>query len=243
MPKSLPIAVIPLLFCVSCITFQYVTVSSPDIAKNGQNEFVVENDSLRLVYNFSGFNGPIKISIYNKLGVPVYIDWQRSAVIVNDKTVPYVPGEVKIEGSFSSSYSSYNNRNRGYGERSGNLQATAYLPPTVDFIPPRAIINKTTICITAGYNARIPDADFPKFKYPVVDGFTVTVKKAAFTEATSPLRFRSFITYTIGESGARLYTFEHGFFVSEVMSSGSSPEMLLMNVGSRGDQYYSSSSN
>jgi hypothetical protein len=242
MPKSLPIAVIPLLFCVSCTTFQYVTVSSSGIAKNDRNEFVVENDSLRLVYNFSGYNGPIKISIQNKLGVPVYIDWQRSAVVVNDKTVPYVPGEVKIEGSFQGS--SYNNKNTGgYRVSSGNLQATAYLPPTVDFIPPRAIINKTTICITSGYNERIPDADFPKSKYPVLNGFTVNVKKAAFTEATSPLRFRSFITYAIGESGAKLFTFEHSFFVSEVMSSGNSPEMMFINIGSRGDQYYSSTSN
>lgn len=241
MPRSLPIAVIPFLFCVSCTTFQYVTVSSSGVAKNDRNEFVVENDSLRLIYNFSGLDGPIKIYIQNKLDVPVYIDWQRSAVIENDKTVPYVPGEVKIEGSYSGS--SYNYRpSNGYRTSSGNIQATAYLPATVDFIPPRASINKTTICITNG-NERIPDADFPKSKYPVVNGFTANVKKAAFTEETSPLHFRSFITYTIGESGSKLYTFEHSFFVSEVMSSGSSPEMLFMNVGSRGDQYYSSSSN
>ena len=242
MLKSIPIAVIPLLFCLSCTTFQYVTVSSSAVAKNDRNEFVVENDSIQLVYNFSGFRGPVKISIFNKLDVPVYIDWQRSAVIVNDKTVPYVPAEVKIEGNYSGT--TYNSRPvSGYRTSSGSIQATAYLPPTVDFIPPRASINKTTICITGGYNERIPDADFTKAKYPVVDGFTVNVKKAAFTDATSPLHFRSFITYTIGESGAKLYTFEHSFFVSEVMSSGSSPEMLLMNVGSRGDQYYSSTSN
>jgi len=241
MPKSIPIAVIPLLFCFSCTTFQYVTVSSSGVAKNDRNEFVVENDSLRLVYNFSGFNGPIKISIYNKLDVPVYIDWQRSAVIENDKTLPYVPAEVKIEGSYTGGSYSYRTNN-GYRTSSGSIQATAYLPPTVDFVPPKASINKTTICITNS-NQRIPDADFPKAKHPVVDGFTVNVKQAAFTEDTSPLRFRSFITYAIGESGSKLYTFEHSFFISEVMSSSSSPETLFMNVGSRGDQYYSSSSN
>jgi len=242
MLKSIPIAVIPLFFCFSCTTFQYVTVSSTGVAKNDHNEFVVENDSLRLIYNFSGQNGPIKISIYNKLDVPVYIDWQRSAVIVNDKTMPYVPGEVKIEGTYSGS--SYNYRPvNGYRSTSGSIQATAYLPPTVDFIPPRAIINKTTINITSGYNAYIPDAEFKKIKYPIVDGFTANVKKAAFTEETSPLHFRSFISYSVGESSARLYTFEHSFFVSEVLSSASSPEMLFMNVGSRGDQYYSMTSN
>lgn len=237
MPKYLPIAVIPILFCVSCTTFQYVTVSSSGIAKNNRNEFVVENDSLQLVYNFSGFRGPVKISIYNKLNVPVYIDWQRSAIIENDRTVPYVPGEVNIEGSFQGS--SYNSKYSGYGVSGGNLQATAFLPSTVDFIPPRASINKTTICITNGYNELLPDADFPKLKYRVANGSTVNVKKSSFTEATSPLRFRSFITYSVGESGTRLFTFEHSFFASEVMSSFNSPEMLLINSNSRGDQYFS----
>ena len=241
MPKSIPIAVIPLLFCLSCTTFQYVTVSSTGVAKNDRKEFVVENDSLQLVYNFSGHNGPIKVSILNKLDVPVYIDWQRSALIVNDKTVPYAPAEVKIEGSYSGG--TYTSRYGHYGSSSGSIQATAYLPPTVDFIPPKASINKTTINISGGYNLYIPDADFQKVKYPVVDGFTVNVKKAAFTEDNSPLRFRSFISYSVGESGTKLYTFEHSFFASEVLSSGSSPEMLFMNVGSRGDQYYSMMSN
>lgn len=65
MPKSLPFTVIPLLFCVSCATttFQYATINSPDIVKNDQQEFVVENDSLRLTYDFSGKNGPVHISI------------------------------------------------------------------------------------------------------------------------------------------------------------------------------------
>ncbi|AEW00941.1 hypothetical protein A4D02_13370 [Niastella koreensis] len=241
MSKSIPIAVIPLLFCLSCTTFQYVTVSSTGIAKNNRNEFVVENDSLRLIYNFSGQNGPIKISIYNKLDVPVYIDWQRSAVIVNDKTMPYVPGEVQIEGSYSGS--TYTSRFSHYGSSSGNISATAYLPTTVDFIPPKASINKTTINITSGYNSYIPDADFQKAKYQILNGFTANVKKAAFTEGNSPLHFRSFISYSVGESTDRLYTFEHSFFVSEVMSSGSSPEMLFINVGSRGDQYYSMTTN
>ncbi|MFL5744716.1 MAG: hypothetical protein ACJ751_08630 [Niastella sp.] len=238
MPKSLPLAVIPLLFCVSCAstTFQYSTLSSSDVKKNDRNEFMVENDSLRLVYNFSGKSGPIHISIENKMGVPVYIDWKRSAMIVNNKAIPYVVEEMKIEGNFQGS--SYNYRNSGYGVNSGQLQATAVLPPTLDFIPPRAIINKNQMYVTNGFNGRIPDTAFHKLKYPVAEGVTVKVKKATFTEATSPFRFRSYITYMIGEPGTKPFAFEHSFFVSEIMNTGSGPKEMSINTSNRGDQYY-----
>jgi hypothetical protein len=235
MPKSLPIAVIPLLFCVSCATttFQYSTLSSPDLEKNDRNEFVVENDSLKLVYNFNGYKGPIHITIQNKLGVPVYVDWQRSAIIVNDKIKPYVSAETKIEGSFESSSYQTSGVNRG------QLQATAVLPPTIDFIPPRAIINKNAMYVTNGFNSRIPDTAFQKLKYTIAEGVTARVKKATFTEATSPLRFRSFITYMIGEPGTKSFAFENSFFISEVMNTGSGPEKMAIKSSNRGDLYYS----
>jgi hypothetical protein len=217
MPKSLPLAVIPLLFYVSCATttYQYATISSPDMVKNDKHEFVVENDSLRLVYNFSGKSGPIHISIQNKLGVPVYIDWQRSAIIANDKARPYATPEMKVEGNFQSS--AYNYRNNG------QLQATAAFPPTVEFIPPRAVSNKSPMYYLSGFNGRIPDSAFHKLNYPVANGATVKVKKATFTATTSPFSFRSFITYTIGEPGTKPLAFEHSFYVSEIMNTGSGP--------------------
>lgn len=237
MPKSLPFAAILLLFCASCTTFQYSIISSPDVVKNDQHEFVVENDSLKLVYNFYGNRGPIHISIQNKMGVPVYIDWQRSAVIVNEKAIPYVPGEMKIKGSFAGS--SYNFKNSGYGVNGGQLYATAVLPPTIDFIPPRAIINKLPMYVSRGFNAGIPDSAFQKEKRRLANGMIAKVKRADFTEATSPLRFRSFITYTIGEPGSKPFAFEHSFYISEIMNTGGGPEAVLADSINRGDQYYS----
>jgi hypothetical protein len=236
MPKSLPLPVILLLFCVSCeTTFQFSTLSSPDLILNDRHEFVVENDSLKLTYNFNGDKGPIHITIQNKMGVPVYIDWQRSAIIVNDKAVPYATAEVNIAGSFEGSPSWSN----GYKVNSGQLQATAVLPPTIDFIPPRAIINKNPMFITNGVNNNIPDTAFKKLNYAVTEGVTVKAKKATFTEANSPLRFRSFITYMIGEPGTKPFAFENNFFVSEVMNTSAGPIEMSVSSGNRGDQYYS----
>jgi len=238
MPKSLPLplAVIPLLFCVSCAhtTFQYSTLSSPDIIKNDRHEFVMENDSLRLIYNFSGKSGPIQITIQNKMGVPVYIDWQRSAMVVNDKIKPYMQAEMKIKGRFEST--SY--QTGRYGANNGELQAIVVHQSTTDFIPPGAVINKRPMYVS-GFNGRIPDTAFHTFKFTVAKGTTVKVKKATFTEVTSPLRFRSYITYMIGEPGSKSFAFESNFFVSEIMNTGSGPIEMSVNRSNRGDQYYS----
>ncbi|OQP51759.1 hypothetical protein A4H97_26475 [Niastella yeongjuensis] len=231
MPKSLPLTVISLVFCVSCTTtFQYATLSSPDVVKNDRHEFVVENDSLKLTYNFSGHEGPIHVSIQNKMGVPVYVDWQRSAIIVDDKPRPYMSAAMKIEGNVEGN--SYR-----YGANNGQLQATAVLPSTIDFIPPRAIINKNPMRLS-GFYGRIPDSAFHKLKYTVSEGVTVKAKKATFTEATSPLRFRSYITYMVGETGTKPLAFESSFFVSEIMNTGSGPIEMSVNNGNHGDQYY-----
>ena len=39
-----------------CSVYQYATLSANDMVQNGQKEFVSENDSLKIVYNFNGFN-------------------------------------------------------------------------------------------------------------------------------------------------------------------------------------------
>jgi hypothetical protein len=69
---------------------------------------------------------------------------------------------------------------------------------------------------------------------------TVSVKKATFTEAKSPFRFRSYITYMVGEPGSKPLTYEHSFYVSEILSTGAGPEYMLMNTANRGNQYYTS---
>jgi len=238
MPKSLPLAVILLLFCASCTTYRYSTISSPDLEKNDRNEFVIENDSLKLVYNFYGYQGPVHISIQNKMSVPVYIDWQRSAIIVNDNATPFASDEMKIVGNIQGS--SYNYKNSGYGVNSGQLQATAVLPPTIDFIPPRAIVNKRPLYVTNIFHAGIPDSAFQKVTFASMEGLSYRVKKATFTNSTSPVRFRSFITYMVGEPGSKPFAFEHNFFVSEVMTSGHGPKTMQVNSGNLGNQYYTS---
>jgi hypothetical protein len=236
MIKNLPYTVILFLFS-SCASYQYYTVSSARVAQNDKREFVIENDSLRLVYNFNGYNAPVNISIQNKLSVPVYIDWQRSALIVNDQAISYVPAEMRIDGGFNGSSTKYGSIS-GYKTTSGQIQATASLPPSVDFIPPQTYLTKSQLSIPARFIGYVPETAFHRDKYIPVEGIKVSVKRATFMEATSPLRFRSYLTIMVGELITKPLTLEHSFYISELMTTGALPvDMHIINVN-KGNMFY-----
>ncbi len=83
MRQFIPLTSIVFLF-TGCTTYQYMTVSGKNIRQNERQEFVVENDSIRVKYNFSGEDAPVNVEVTNKLDRPVYVDWSRSALIIND---------------------------------------------------------------------------------------------------------------------------------------------------------------
>jgi hypothetical protein len=236
MIKYLPYTVILLLFN-SCAGYKYYTVNSAGVAQNDNHEFVIENDSLRLVYNFNGFNAPVNITIQNKLSVPVYIDWQRSALIVNDQAISYVPSEMRIDGGFNGTSYKYGNSS-GYKTTSGHIQATASLPPSVDFMPPQTYLTKRQLSIPNSFIEQVPETAFHREKYKVMEGRTVFVKRANFTEATTPLRFRSYLTIMVGEVTTKPLNLEHSFYVSELMTTGTVPtDMHIISAG-KGNMFY-----
>lgn len=71
-----------LLLLAGCSRYQFLSVSS-QLEKNNKEEYINENDTVRISYKFSGENFPLTVTIYNKLSQPVYIDLRRSLVIMN----------------------------------------------------------------------------------------------------------------------------------------------------------------
>jgi hypothetical protein len=238
MKTYIPLSV-ALLLCISCSRYQYATINgSSGISMNDKLEFVAENDSLRLVYNFNGVNAPINITIQNKLQKPVYIDWQRSALIVNDKAISYVPSEMKIEGGFSGSSYNYGNRGSSFSSTSGHIHAMASLPVTVDFIPPQSYLTKTPMGVTNRLIENVPDSAYRRVNFTITDGYAVPVKAATFTETSSPLRFRSYLTLMVGDSAAKPVTCEHTFYISQLIATSQPPQSIWLTSAYRGNQFY-----
>ena len=209
----------------SCSHYQYVTISALDAGRNANQEFVEENDSVRIQYSFYGPDAPINLLVENKTDVPIYIDWSRSALIINDKAISYVANVALIEDVFNNGFAS-----------SGSVYAMATLPENLSFIPPRSYINKSPMSVTNQLMV-VPDSVFRTERMTLYDGSIVKVKHAFFTEESSPLRFKSYLTMTFGDQNNKTVAYQCSFFISEVYDSATDPETFLLNR-ERGDQFY-----
>ena len=237
MLKKLPLPVI-LLFCISCARYQYTTVSSDGVTLNNKQEFQADNDSVRIIYNFNGLNAPINITIQNKLQVPVYIDWQRSALIVNDKAISYMPTEMQINGGFSGSSYNYGNRGSSIAVTNGHIHASASLPPSVDFVPPQSYFTKNPMGVTNKLIENVPDTTYHRVNYAASNGIVAKVKLASFTAANTPLRFRSYLTLIVGDSTTKPVVYEHAFYISEIITSTMGPGSLWGTASNLGNQFF-----
>jgi hypothetical protein len=202
-------------------------------------EFVTENDSVRLQYNFNGENAPINITIYNKLNVPMYIDWQRSALIVQDKAISYVPTEVPIQGSYNgSSVGAAVGRGISSTSSSGSINATAILPEHIAFVPPNSYVTKMPMGVTNRFIENVPDTAWHKERLTDSYGLTLGIKRAAFTDSTSPLHFKSYLTIMVGAEQAKPTVFENSFYVAELITSGQPLESIWINKAYQGNRYF-----
>lgn len=221
-------------FFTSCVAYQVMTVSSREIRQNQANEFVIENDSLELSYNFNGQDGPIKMRIRNKLQQPVYIDWKRSALIINDQAISYSPNTMAIEGSTTASSFRWT---KDYSTTWGRVDATAQLPPDIAFIPPQTYVTKDLMGITNQALDELPDSIFSKRKIPIMGGnYHKMVREASFTAESSPLVFKSYLTIMVGDTLPKSVTYQHNFYVSELMQTANT--QVVLNGDTRGDRFY-----
>lgn len=218
-------------FLFSCTAYQVMTVSSREARQNQANEFIIENDSLELCYNFNGQDGPIKVKVRNKLQQPLYIDWKRSALIINDRAVSYAPNTMVIEGSVAASSFAWT---KDFSATYGRMNAMAQLPPDIEFIPPQTYVTKKLIGITNQTLETLPDSIFSKRKVPTAEGYEI-IREAFFTAESSPLVFKSYLTVMIGDTLPRPTVYQHNFYISSLARMGYPPNM---NGDTRGDRFY-----
>ena len=73
-----------------CATPYSVVVMKPTTPKfDDTTQCVFDNDTVRIVYNFWGSGGVFAFSVFNKLPVPIFIDWKHSTFITGGTTHPY----------------------------------------------------------------------------------------------------------------------------------------------------------
>lgn len=227
------------LFLSSCSRY-YVNTLSSSSAQIDQNTggFKYENDSLLITYSFYGQNAPIHIEVQNKLNEPLYIDWSRSAVIINNRAVAYSGNKVSIRGSISGDSYSWSN---SYRSLDGNLSATATLPEGVTFIPPKSSIDRVPLMLTNKGFDHLSDSVYREKETLYPERGPVKVRVASFSEENSPLRFQSYLTFYRGTNGGvRPSTYQHDFFVSKSIKTTASPENVAEYQNRSQNLFYTS---
>jgi hypothetical protein len=218
----------------SCSHYQYITINASDFTRNDKDEFVEEHDSVRIRYSFSGPDAPINLVVENKTDVPIFIDWSRSALIVDNKAISYMSRVIPIEGSFSGSSISWDHS--GYATSSGSVYATATLPDNLSFIPPGSYIDKNPMSVT-NQLITVPDSSFHTEKISLYNGSFIKARHALFTEQSSPLHFKSYLTLSFGDQGSKTVAYQRSFYISEVYDTPTDPETFLTNR-ERGNRFY-----
>lgn len=193
---------------------------SVHIKSDGEN-FVFENDTLRIVYDFYAEKGSMSFDVFNKLNKPIYIDWRNSAFIVNGERLNYWNDatETEVVSTYSSVYYS------GVldlpvllqeGTESSTSRTTR--AERLSFIPPQSHLSKSQFFL------------FPRDCYDFADSIKkekvlskndaskwIKMKQEIFTSENTPLHFRNYLAITMSENPTALSYVDNDFYVSKIM--------------------------
>jgi len=236
--KNLIVFLAAITLLLSCKSYQMSTVSSLHTKKNDSTGvFNVENDSLIISYDFVGDNMPLNVEVFNKLNTPLYINWERSALIVEDKAYSYVDDQVYITGQTSGNSYNWANRRNSFYENSGTINEVAKLSKNESFIPPHSKVTRSLYVLDRLALDNIQPADFKRVSLALADGNgSIRSKEATFSAKNSPLKFKSYLTfYTLVNNQPQIFSSQQDFFVSSVTKSGINPKNLIEYYNSPGN--------
>ena len=219
----------------SCTTYQYITLASDDVPKNEKKEFLWENDTTKISYQFSGEGGLMTIAFFNKTSQPLYVNWKKSALINEGKTVSLYNKTVIVTGAVETDIYRIN-RNQTIG--SSFFLASFDLPEGIDFIPPMSGLNKSLINLQdlSLVMAPLPQ-ELPQKKIKSKEGAIIKVRDIQYENNKSPLKFKIYLTLATGQSPGGEFSVQHSFYANEVLQTGEFPDLFPL-YRSNGSQFY-----
>lgn len=241
MNKLIISIIVPLTYILSSCTSTYfyssLETTNENIQKMDNGDFLLENDSLWIAHYFKGENAPIQIVVYNKLDVPLYVDWQKSSLILNNISYSYNNGETVYEGTANTEgYSSADYYGGIYQSSTTNYKGTSNTPSAISFIPPKTMVARNTLKISPRFD-NIDKKEFSKRGKITIDKNTKQhVDKAQYDYENSPLKFKSYLTLYTDSKNPQSYIAE--FYTSSLLKTKANPKNLPNNMAERGDIFY-----
>jgi hypothetical protein len=209
------------LFLFGCKSYVQVFNTNSTVDTNEEGFYVHENDSLKITYSFWKEKGLMTFSIYNKLDIPIYIDWKKSSYIDNAVKLNYWSDELKSKAM--SLYSSYLYSGPllkpGFAASAtaGTTLTTTVRDERITFIPPLSYYYRSQFYVFPERFYRL-DKETRFVKVPRRDRPEKTTKvyQASFTKHNSPLIFRNFLTFSLSENFETEFYIDNEFYIDEV---------------------------
>lgn len=180
-----------LLSNLSSITYmQYYKIESTNTIKTNDN-FVYENDSVKITYTFWANGGAMSFVLFNKMDKPLYIDWERSSMIVDATNQFY------------------------YNE---NLAGEGYTQKAMGFLPPKTQVKQSLSPIVT---RNVSDWNNYETQYQVRNDSKDTQTKIFarhFSKDNSPVVFRNFLTLSDRVDFQTTFSIDNGFYIAEIQA-------------------------
>ncbi len=206
--RSTLLFILPILL-LSCSRYQYLKVQPVLDAVTSDGDIVFENDSVKITYDFFGVNGPLRVTVFNKLTEGLTMDWSKSALILGEQATSFSEPVLEISGEVSRSRSV---------PQTASLQATAEGKETTVFLPPQSSTTRTGLMLVKG-------DFFPLEKKPAkprkAGATSPSTRLYMFDRDKSPLVFRVYLTLVSGNGHSKVI--DRSFFISEIVETAKRP--------------------
>lgn len=217
---SISLIVVLTMLLSSCNYYQvaYLSPLSKNIKIDG-SQYVYENDTVRVSYDFWDENGKLEFRVFNKLSQPLYIDWNKSAFINQAEKIPYYTDGTTAEmytasvgSSVAGYYTLFGKLNKiQYDNAIQHTTGKSVKEERVSFIPPQSEVHrKITSLVRYMY--------FTKEGATTVDTEVDGSKMYLTTSAAKNIFFRNFLTYSTSESFRDEHYIDNGFYLHKLLS-------------------------
>lgn len=232
--KSILCSLLIVLALSSCSsTYFYTTLETVDeyIDKVDNGDFLLENDTLWIAHCFKGENAPMQITIFNKSEKPIYVDWNRSAIIIDNKAYTYGGQSLSFSGIMSGETLKNRNSELSFGGFEGVLERADNLT----FVPPQTMISEVPFVFRPSFKHLDKDIYKP-LSISDKNNNVVPAQRVDFEVSDTPLFFRSYLTiYTEPDKPV---VFDQAFYVSNITKTSIKPQNMPGNLMDRGDVFY-----
>lgn len=204
-----------------CSSYQYIAITGNAHQNRSQN-FVVQNDTVKIIYSFKGNNFPVTVEVYNKLNKPLYVDWTNSALIIDGKTVSFWQDIAHLSGS-SQGYTIKGQYGIYYSV--GDLSGTIYKDEKVSFVAPESYVKATRFHLRTRFFNTDHNISEKKVNFSSANGLD-RGKKYTFSRENTPLEFRSYLTLSTDKNFATEIHVSNTFWVNGITQTFANPASL-----------------